>query len=1096
MKKGLLLVLLWCLIVPPVMAQRQTVSGLVTEKPTNEPLPGVSVIEKGTSNGTVTDTEGKFNIQVDSGATLQFSFIGMRTKEVVVGTSAVFNVQLETTISEVDEVVVVGYGTQRKANLTGAVSTVDVDKTLDSRPLTDVGRGLQGAVAGLSITTTTGEIGTAPSIKIRGSIGSSNGSSDPLILVDNVVIPDLTLVNPDDIESISVLKDAASTAIYGARAAFGVILITTKSGKKAERLSVNYSNNFAIRTPTYVPDQLPGWQQGEINLAALDRFSPTTEYGMLGTIYISEASIEKMKEWEDLYGGQKLSDEMEYGRDFEIINGKQYYYRTWDWYDKFYKDWMPQQNHNLSINGGNGKTSYNIGFGYLTQEGMSKDNTDTYDRFNSSLSLNSEINEWLTVRSNFMYTKAIRETPFVYNSTSQGLYDHLYYLWRWQPVYPYGTFEGLPFRSAMTELQQAHMNNKTQNYLRMGGGVTVNLAKGLTVDADFTYASTNDYERNSGGPVYALNFWNVTSLNALETSYGNYIDSKLDFVQNIDSRRDYYVTNAYATYEKRISEHAFKLMGGTNIESSEYASLTAKRMGLYDAEFPEQNLAYGDQTTNSSHTHWSVAGFFGRINYSYKDRYLLELNGRYDGSSSFPSNSQWGFFPSVSGGYRISEEPFMKSLQPYLSSLKLRGSYGSVGNQDVGTNAFISTITINPSYNWLIDQGYSTSAGTPSAVASSLTWETVTTLDFGFDARLFNDQLGITFDWYKRNTKDILSTGEALPSTFGATAPKQNFGELETPGWELSVDYNHRFANGLRLNIMGQLTDYKTKVKKWNSAAKTIPGYNNWTNSTYFFEGMILGDIWGYKVDRLFQEDDFTLDGTEWVLKDGIPNQDILETGTFFFGPGDVKYKNLDDDDSEINYGDNTADSHGDKTVIGNTLPRYQYSFRIGAAWKNFDFDVYFQGVGKRSLWVGGNLALPGYTSGEPWYKGQEDYWTSENTDAFYPRPTIYGQVMKWNYQVNDRFLMKMAYLRCKTVTLGYTLPKDLLTRFYLSNLRVYLTGENLFEFTNKRVSIDPETDITIGKNFTTGKDASDSRNYGRSYPYQRVISVGIQLSL
>lgn len=1096
MKKGLLLVLLWCLIVPPVMAQKRTVSGLVTEKSTNEPLPGVSVVEKGTNIGTVTDQEGLFKISVNPGATLQFSFIGMQSQEIPVGNAATVNVQMETDISEVDEVVVVGYGTQRKANLTGAVSTVDVEKTLDSRPLTDVGRGLQGAVAGLSITTTTGEIGTSPSIKIRGSIGSSNGTSNPLILVDNVVIPDLNLVNPDDIESISVLKDAASTAIYGARAAFGVILITTKSGKKTDRTSVSYSNNFAMRTPTYVPDQLPGWQQGEINLAALNRFSPTTEYGMLGTIYISEASVEKMKEWDETYGGQKLGDEMEYGRDFEIISGKQYYYRTWDWYEKFYNDWMPQQNHNLSISGGNGKTSYNIGFGYLTQDGMSKDNTDSYDRYNSSLSVNSEVNDWLNVRSNFMYTKAVRETPFVHNSTSQGLYDHLYYLWRWQPVYPYGTYKGMPFRSAITELQQANMNNKTQNYLRVGAGATITLAKGLTIDADFTYASSNDYETSSGSPVYALNFWSVTSQDALEKSYSNYIDSKLDFVQNINSRRDYYVTNAYATYEKTISEHAFKLMAGTNIESSEYWSLTAKRMGLFDAEFPEQNLAYGDQTNNSEHTHWSVAGFFGRINYAFKDRYLLELNGRYDGSSSFPTDSQWGFFPSVSAGYRLSEESFMEFLKPYLSSFKFRGSYGSVGNQDVGSNAFISTITMNPSYNWLINKKYTTGAGTPAAVASSLTWETVTTLDFGFDARLFSDKLGIAFDWYRRNTKDILSTGETLPATFGGTAPKQNFGELETPGWELTVDFNHQFSNGLRLNVIGQITDYKTRVKKWNSAAKTIPSYNNWTTSTSYFEGMILGDIWGYKVDRLFQEDDFTKNGDQYVLKDGIPKQTILESGTFFFEPGDVKFKNLDDDATQISYGDNTADSHGDKAILGNTLPRYQFSLRLGAAWKNFDFDVYFQGVGKRSLWVGGNLALPGYTSGEPWFEGQEDYWTPENTDAFYPQPTVYAQAMKWNYQVNDRFLLNMAYLRCKTMTLGYTLPKNLLSKAYISSLRVYVTGENLFEFTDKNLPIDPETDITIGKNFTTGKDASDSRNYGRSYPYQRVVSVGLQLSL
>ena len=1080
-----------------VLEQQQAVKkvqGIVTDK-TGEPLIGVSVAIQGTSTGTITDIDGKYEITLTENKPLTFTYIGYVTQTIPVTQSTLDVVLAENSVA-LDELVVVGYGVQKKENLTGAVSSVDVAKTMDSRPISDVGRALQGAVPGLTITSSTGEIGSSPSIKIRGGVGSANGKSDPLILVDNVVIPDLNLVNPDDIESISVLKDAASTSIYGARAAFGVILITTKSKNKNDQFRVSYTNNFAWRKPTVKAEQLPGWQQAEINLAGEQRLG-NPQYSVVGGITVNQEVVDKMKAWADQYGsGKGLGSEMVYGRDFEFNQAGEYnFYRTWDWYDMFYKEWTPQQTHNLSISGGNEKTNYNIALGYLYQDGVTKKNTDNYNRYNASMSINTQAYKWLSLRASMMYTRTNRETPFVYNSTNAELYDYMYYLYRWQPMYPYGTYEGKPFRGAIAELEQAPMNKKERDYLRFGGGATINVTSDLTIDADFIYTTTDDRNKMSSSPVFAYDFWGKNSLQGLTNSYGNYITPALDYLQQSSAHTELYTTNAYATYVKKISDHSFKGMVGTNIESSTYNNTISKKNGLFDSNYPEFNLANGTSEIRGSNTHWAVLGFFSRINYSYKDRYLVEVNGRYDGSSRFPSEDRWGFFPSISAGYRISEENFMQSLYPAVSSLKLRGSYGSIGNQDVGDNAFLSMITANPSYPWYVDGSPTVSMQGPSVVRRSLSWEKVKTIDFGLDARFLNDKLGVTFDWYKRTTSDMLSAGESLPAGFGAAAPKQNYGELETPGWELAVDYNHQFSNGLRITLGAQITDYYTKVKKWSKSENNIPIYGDggksWYGVQYYRTNMRLGDIWGYKVDRLFQADDFDATGK---LKPGIPTQD-LTNGKYTLMPGDVKYKDLDGD-GKITQGKGTSDDHGDKTVIGNIFPRYQYGFTIAADYKGFDVNIFFQGVGQRKIWAGGNMVLPGYTSGEPYFKGADDYWTPENTGAFYPRPTVYSQAMSFNYEVNDRYLLNMAYLRCKTLTLGYTIPRAMTQKAYINNLRVYVTAENLFDFNKlKDVPVDPETGITTGSN-AAGVEQTDPRNFGRSYPYQRTLSFGIQLTL
>ncbi|MDR0995868.1 MAG: TonB-dependent receptor [Tannerella sp.] len=1071
----------------PGLEQQQTsrtVTGKVVDT-TGEPIVGATILEKGTSsNGVVTDVNGHFSLTVKPGAILQISYVGYKTLDIKATSN--MKVTLSEDSEKLGEVVVVGYGTQKKVNLTGAVATVDVKQAVDSRPISDIGRALQGSVPGLVVSTKNGSIGGAPTIKIRGSIGSPNGDANPLILVDNVECTDISLVNPDDIESISVLKDAASASIYGARGAFGVVLITTKAREKHDRVSVKYSANFSWRTPTVKPAQLPGWEQASINLQGEENAStPHNSYNPLGWVVNAE-TVQKMKDYWDKYGyGKQFGPEMVEGRDFAYDGSGMHYYRTWDWYDMAVRNWSPQENHTLSVNGGNGKTNYNVSLGYLMQNGMWKVNSDNYNRYNGNFSLNSELSKYVTMRAGLMYTRGDYDYPFTY-----GSYNRLYYLYRWQPMYPYGLLDGKPFRSALTELEQAPMNKQRREYVRMNGGLTIKPIKDLSIDIDGTYSTTETQLHLNGAPVYGYNiFTNYASVDALKASYGNFESSSYDYTREEYGRTQAMTGNFVATYQKQLGAHNLKVMAGSNLEKSEYKYYWVKRMNLLDTEKPELNLATGDLTTNNQHTWWAVAGFFGRINYNYKDRYLLELNGRYDGSSRFPAGSRFAFFPSGSAGWRASEESFMQGLKPYLSTLKIRGSYGAIGNQDVGNNVFVSTMTAiaDP---WIIDGKQVQSIGMPTMVAKSLTWERVSTLDIGADVRFFNDALGVTFDWYDRRTSNILTKNNTLPLTLGADAPYENLGAIKTPGWELAVDYHHTFANGFNFGVTANISDYKTIVDKWvdNTGIPTFSSTGTgWWSTTYYKKGMVLGDIWGLKFDRFLTDKDFNADGT---LKAGLPDQTQVFPRNYRFAPGDVLYKDLDGD-GVITKGTTTT-KPGDLSIIGNALPRFQYGFNIDAGWKGFDFNMFLQGVAKRDLFAAGNQVLPGFTSGEPYYKGAEDYWTEDNQNAYYPRPMVYGQSLTGNYQVNDRYMLNMAYLRCKSLTLGYSIPKQAINRIkFIKNLRVYFTAENLFTIDGLKPEIDPEVDLQ----YITGTTA-DARSYGRSYPYYKSLSFGLQLTL
>lgn len=1060
-------------------AQTFNVTGTVKSAEDGLSLPGASILVKGTTKGVTSNVDGSFSISVESGQTLVFSFIGMEAQERVITQSQTLEITLQPDAQSLEEFVVVGYGTQKRSDLTGSVSSVDT-KVLESRPITDVARGLQGTTPGLTITTPSGQIGQNPTIRLRGSVGtlSNSGGAQPLILVDNVEIPSLQLVNPEDIESISVLKDAASASIYGSRAAWGVILITTKKGKKGEAPKISYSNNFSFATPTTTPTIAPTAEGAEMAFSALQRTNPSTNvFGVVG-MYFDEIGIQKMRDWEAQYGGQDLGPEMVLGRDFEIRDGRLFFYRPWDAGEMFMNKWTPQQKHDVSVSGGTEKTTYRLGVGYLGQNGVLKVNPDEFNRYSADLSLSSQVTDWMEVRGGVLYSDTKFTRPFYFSSET---YDPWYYLFRWPKNYPYGTYEGNPFRSAITEVQQAKMNEEKTTLTRFNLGTTITPLKGLSIVANYTHDSQNYHEHQTGGSVSAYNFWSTGA----NLQYAPYTSASYDRVSYMSSWSNRNVGKLFATYEKAAGDHTFKAMVGGDIESYEYWYHSSQRRQLMDQDRGELDLASGDQFVDGARNLWSTAGLFSRLNYNYKGKYFLELNGRYDGSSRLSPTERWAFFPSMSAGYVISEESFFEPITPVVSFLKLRGSWGAIGNQ----NAYISDIyRIMSSYSssWLIGSDNKLTFGTPGALPSSLTWETVTTLDLGFDARFFKDKFGVSFDWYKRITSDMHSAGEVLPASYGTSATKQNLGELETKGWELALDYGHTFDNGLSINSTFVISDYIETVTQF---ADNQSIYSN-------RPGRVIGDIWGYETDRLFTEDDFVKDGNgefvldngKYVLKEGIPSQEIFESGWFYYGPGDVKYKDLNGD-GVIDYGSNTEDDHGDLKVIGNETPRYQYGFRLGMDYKGVDFSMFIQGVGKRDFWANGPIFVPGYRPGEAWFDHHLDYWTPENPDAFYPRPTDAGASSNSrNFLRQTRYLLDLSYMRMKNITVGYSLPYTWISKAGMEKVRVYFSGENLFEFDNLNLPLDPEVDYTSA-------GLNDSNTFGRVYPYSRSLSFGLQVT-
>ena len=1085
---------------PQVVASNATsiVKGSVVDE-NGEPIIGASIQEVGTTRGTTTNVKGEFSLKAGVGAKLQVSYVGYKTENVKAADGMKVKMTLDNAL--LDEVVVVGYGQQKKVNLTGAVSNVDLEKTLTARPEQDVTKALQGAIPGLTILTTSGDINEEATMKIRG-IGSLNGTGSPLIVVDGVPTENLSMVNGNDIASISVLKDAASSSIYGSRAAFGVILITTKQAKKGDRVSVNYTANFAWDKATYLPDypDVPTQLEAALRAKARQGSGSVELFGM----YFDQL-LPYAKKWKEQNSGKigygemrPYVDDNNVG-DYRFIGNQPMYYADFDIQDIWYSNAAPSQSHNVTMSGSSGRTRFFTSFGYNAKEDIMKFNPGQRKRYNATVNLQTDITDWLTAGTRINYSRRHFSRADTWNNMYQ-------YIWRWGSFFiPSGTINGEDFRVVAMQKQAARKVTAFDQF-KLNAFLKANITKELTVNADFTWQVDDFNSKSTDNSVYGMN-WSGTSPQWI-------VGQSSTCTWRDNSKRETWTANFYVNYAKSINEaHNFNVMAGVNGENMTYDYFYAQRPELYSLDYPELNLTYGDRTKwqiNASTKDRASAGYFGRINYDYKGIYLLELNGRYDGSSRFPEGDKWAFFPSASAGYRFSQEAYWDGLRDKVSNGKLRFSYGEIGNEDVGLDwPYVASIsTISTGYvNWLNSSNSKVNEfDMPDWVSSSLTWERIKTIDVGLDLGILNDQITVGFDWFQRTTNDMFAPGKALPPSVGASTPTTNSGSLRTRGWELNINWRKQINKDLGLYANFSIGDSKSVVTKWDND-KNI---GHPLDRAYAYEGEVWGDIWGFETERYFTEADFVgknADGS-WIYAPGVADQTGLQTQTFVYGPGDIKFKDLNGD-GKIDGGKGTEEDHGDLKVIGNCLPRYEYSFHIGGTYKGFDLDLFFQGVGKRDMWTQSAFVFPEMREADlAIYANQTSYniYDPENGivnisesnkfPCLFPGNEYAGNVTGvageggcHNYYPQTKYLVDMSYLRLKNVTLGYTLPEELTKKAFIQKLRVYASCSNLFLLHKG------SGDLPIDPEMNAGQGALGYGTWGRTYPITKSWSFGLQVT-
>lgn len=1017
------------------------IKGSVTSD-SGEPLTGVTVKVSGGGNGTVTDIDGNFSVNAAPGSLLTFSYTGFKPQTVKAQEG--MQVVLQSSVNDLNEVVVVGYGTQKKANLTGAVASVN-GSVLENRPISNIGQGLQGVVPNLNVSMGHGGApGAGASFNVRGTTSLNGG--EPLVLVDNVQM-DANLVNPDDIESISVLKDAASAAIYGARAAYGVILITTKKGKLNSRPTVQFSASGYWQSPAV-----------EIhNVNSLDYLK------MIDIAYQNSGGSGHyfnplVYEYTEKYVNGTYDQPVFFDKSYSAF--KYGYNGNTDWWNELYKTSFSQI-YNASISGGSQKTRYYVSLGSNNQGGILKATDEKYNKYNANINVTSELTPWMEVSAKIAHTYTTEMHPTggttaMNNTAYSGLsaYSGMMKsdLSPLMPVkHPDGHYAGQGnFTNPVAIQAQGGNARYRQNDLWMTAGVKLTPIKGLIVNADYTW---NYYGWAS--TQHVRNFYDYTAVPGTENYYPWTNPSSVTR-SNSD---DYYSSfNAFAEYNLSLgnNDHNMKFMVGYNQEKKRTQYYYAGRKDLIDPENPAINQAIGDMAIDGNMGQWAVNGTFARFNYDYKGRYLLELNGRYDGSSKFKKGHRYQFFPSISAAWRLSEEKFFEGVKSWWDNMKVRVSYGSLGNQAVNGNfPYLATYGINTKYGALLGGGRPVAVYAPGLVSSSFTWETVNQIDFGFDAAFLRNRLSASFDWYRRNTKDMLTDGEVLPAVLGASVPRQNAANLKTVGWELSLEWNDRLANGLSYHVKGVLSDYQSTITKFNNPTGLISQY---------YVGRKMNEIWGYVSNGLFQ--------TEQEAN-AHANQSYLYGGKWT--AGDVRFEDLDGN-NKIDIGDNTLANPGDRKIIGNSTPRFAFGITAGLEYKGIDFEMFWQGIGKRDWFPGnGSAAYWGFTN--EWQTPLTtslDYWTPENTNAFFPR---LGWANGGNRNTSTRYLQNASYCRLKNVTLGYTLPRNILDKIGVSRLRVYVTGENLLTFTSLIKAFDPETLNNM------------------TYPINKKIAVGLNLT-
>ena len=1059
------------------IAQRK-ITGVVEDVKTNSPLEGATITVKDSKTSAISKTGGQFTITVPDGtAILEISFVGYDSKSTTIGSNQT-NIEIKLNQSEnnqLSDVVVVGYGTQKKIDVTGAVDQIS-GKSLAERPIANVFQGLQGVSPGLNITYNGGQPGQTPTINIRGFASINDQSGSPLVVIDGIssATDDLLRLNPSDIASITVLRDAASAAIYGARAAYGVLLVTTKTGGSGSRQSISYSNYFALSKPTILPQPVT---DPYIYLKVFEEATANTPWHYRS---FTPSQYDWAKQRSD---DPSSSPEVKPDPDDPT---KWAYMGNNNWNDYFFSKTSPSQYHSISFSGSSSDAhkmpmGYLLSADYTEENGLNKLTKDDWNRYGLRGRFNFSPLPWLKVDNNLSVYQLKKDAPAT-NITN------IYYL---QPIEaaknPDGSWANTDAGILGAQLTDGGRNQQTRfGFQDVARAVASFFNKDLQITGDVSF-KRELWKYHTESLPYSLGY----GPNDVRIQNATGSISETNGTINQD------VVDLYANYKKTFGDHAITLLAGYNQESYEWSPITASKTQLISASVPYIGLTTGDATVNNTsqggYYAYAIRSYFGRINYTFKDKYILEANGRYDGSSRFPSNNRWGLFPSISGAWIASKEHFMDFLKPVLSTVKFRLSYGSLGNQSVAYFGYIQTLPVSQS-PYLIDGNFQTVLGSAPSLSvdpNNYTWEKVNTKNIGTDIGLLDDKILASFDYYIRNTNGMLAPSQELPAVLGTSAPQQNSADLTTKGWELSLSYRNTLtiaSSPFSFNAKFILSDSKSKITKYNNALGTF--------SAAYREGEEIGEIWGLTNDGQFTTKDeiSKLDQTE-----------IIPWGALDIVPGWPKYKDLDGN-GKIELGPSDKDSK-DLSIIGNSSPRYRFGFNLDASWKGIDFSVFLQGIAKMDFYphhylFWGPYQQP-YANVYPW---NLDYYRAAsespadrannsaaynkagladaNTNSYFP--VLQSWLADNNYGSGldipqTKYLLNASYLRIKNITLGYSLPHSVIDRFGIKRLRFFFSGENIFEFSAIKKYLDPE---------------SISDGYGWEYPYQRKYSVGLNLDL
>lgn len=1059
------------------IVQQQTVkiTGQVLDA-NNEPVVGAGVTVKGNASlGTITDIDGNFTLAVPAHSKLLISYIGFVQQEVAATPGKVIKISLKENSKMLDEVIVVGFGTQKKVNLTGAVSTVSA-KELKERPVVNAVQALQGMVPGLRISQNNGSLEDKPSINVRGTTTIGEGTSgDPLILIDGME-GDLNSINPQDIANVSVLKDAAASSIYGSRAPFGVILVTTKSGSTEGKTRINYNNNMRWMTPMNL--------QHSMNSVDFTSWYNDANTNGGGDVFFNKEHMERIVAYHNAQPyrrGQRIAADGTILTNIPVSDDG----KTWadkynkgnddiDWIDMAYRKWTFSQEHNFSVDGGSKKLNYYASMNYMNQSGLMKVGEEGLDRFTGTAKINSQVTNWLS----FNYTMRFTREDFIRPAELRGDFYPGLVRQGW-PTVPYYDPNGYEISSYVSNLEYGGKDTKQTDNIYHQLGLSIEPIKNWVTNINFNYRiqSANRhwdtqvvYEHDVEGNPYP-NIWHKNT--SVHEDYW---------------KQNYYNFNATSQYSHTFNKkHNFLALIGFQAENAKQTQFGLSRSGVIIADKPVIDITNGldadgkpvTPSVNGQLDEWAIAGFFGRINYDYQGKYLAEVNIRTDGSSRFRKENRWKTFPSFSLGWNIAHENFFEPINDIVNTLKIRGSFGMLGNQNTSNwYQTYQTMAVKASNgSWLMNGIKPNIASAPGLVSTSLTWETVQTYNIGLDWGLFNNRLSGSFEYYVRDTKNMVGNAPDLPSILGTDVPKTNNTDLRTKGWELQIGWNDRLDNGLAYGAKFNIYDSRTKITRYP---------NNPTNDIgKRIAGMYTGEIWGYTTKGLARTDE-EMQAHLATLPEG--GQNAIGSS---WAAGDIMYADINGD-GKIDGGKGVLGDTGDLSIIGNSASRYLFGLDLNANWKGFDLRLFFQGVAKRDYWID-SIFMFGSTDKGQWhcagtepihnYFRSEDTWSvkegyqSANLDGYLPRPLWSNK----NLRTQTRYLQNAAYVRLKNLQIGYTFPQKWISRWNIQNLRLFFSGDNLYTVTGLDKQFDPET---------------ISSHDGGGYPLSTTLSFGLSVTL